>query len=383
MRTGVAEFTLDYGRCPRWLFQRMVRLGRAIGIAIIREFGPEEFLRRLADPVWFQSLGCVLAFDWNASGLTTTTLGALKVAFQGLEKDLGVFICGGKGKTSRKTPEEIRFWGNRLGLGGSLVEKLEYSSRAAAKVDSALIQDGFQIYHHNFIFARTGKWTVIQQGMNITKGRARRYHWLGDTKKKFIEEPHSGISSQIFLPSVLDLTAKKSRKNRQVSAQLVQKPKTFLRDLKVLTVKSKDWQFRILSLPGTEFHHHPVEREHFFSLESPQFKRAINQALIAQPTNFEKLLMTPGVGPKTIRAISLVAEIIYGAKPSYEDPARYTFAHGGKDGTPYPVDRNTYDKTLEVIEKAINQTRKLLLREKSLALRRAEKAFSRPIMLRS
>ncbi|MCD6225985.1 DUF763 domain-containing protein [bacterium] len=377
MRTGVAEFTLDYGRCPRWLFGRMVRLARAIGIAIIREFGPEEFLKRLADPVWFQSLGCVLAFDWNASGLTTTTLGALKVAFQGLEKDLGVFICGGKGKTSRKTPEEINSWGWRLGLNEKVVKRLEYSSRAAAKVDSALIQDGFQLYHHNFIFTKTGKWTVIQQGMNISRGRARRYHWLGDTKKKFIEEPHSGISSQIFLPTVLNLTSKKSRANRQVAVQLVRKPKTFLRDLKILTVKTKDWQFKFLSLPGTEFHHHPVERETLLSLESPQFRRAINQALIAQPTNFEKLLMTPGVGPKTIRAISLVAEIIYGAKPSYQDPARYTFAHGGKDGTPYFVNRQIYDQTLAIIEKAVKNTPGILQKEKTNLLFKAERFFGK------
>lgn len=375
MRTGVADFTLDYGRCPRWLFERMVRLGRVIGIAIIREFGPEEFLKRLADPVWFQSLGCVLAFDWNASGLTTTTLGALKVAFRGLEKDLGVFICGGKGKTSRKTPEEINQWGWRLGLEEKIVKRLEYSSRAAAKVDSALIQDGFQIYHHNFIFTQTGKWTVIQQGMNIARGRARRYHWLGSAKKKLIEEPHSGISSQILLPSVLNLTAKKSRKNRKISVELIKKPKRFLQDLKVLTVRSKDWQFRILSLPNLEFHHHPVERESSLLIDSPQFKRAINQALIAQPNNFEKLLMTPGVGPKTIRAISLVAEIIYGAKPSYEDPARYTFAHGGKDGTPYPVERKTYDQTLAVLERAIRKATNLSFREKTLAAKQAARLF--------
>ncbi len=375
MRTGVAEFTLDYGRCPRWLFQRMVRLGRAIGIAIIREFGPEEFLRRLADPIWFQSLGCVLAFDWNASGLTTTTMGALKVAFQGLEKDLGIFICGGKGKTSRKTPEEINQWGWKLGLNERIVRKLEYSSRAAAKVDSALVQDGFQIYHHNFIFTKNGKWTVIQQGMNVNRGRARRYHWLGDSQKEFIEEPHSGISSQIFLPSTLDLTAKKSRKNRKISLELVKKPKTFLRDLKILTVKSKDWQFKIMSLPGSEFHHHPVEKGQFFNLESPQFKRALNQALVSQPTNFEKLLMTPGVGPKTIRAISLVAEVIYGAKPSYEDPARYTFAFGGKDGIPYPVNRRRYDHTLAVIERALRQSKWLFRRERDAALRRATGVF--------
>ena len=375
MRTGVAEFTLDYGRCPPWLFRRMVRLGRAIGIAIIREFGPEEFLKRLADPVWFQSLGSVLAFDWNASGLTTTTLGALKVAFGGLEKDLGIFICGGKGKTSRKTPQEINGWGRQLGLDQKLVGRLEYSYRAAAKVDSALVQDGFQIYHHNFIFTRHGHWTVIQQGMNIAKGRARRYHWLGNTKKKFVEEPHSGISSQIFLPSVLNLTAKKSRRTRQVSTQIVRSPKTFLRDLRVLTVKNKNWQFKVMSLPGIEFHHHPVEMEDFSREISPQFKLAISRVITAKPNNFEKLLMTPGVGPKTVRAVSLVAEIIYGAKPSYEDPARYTFAHGGKDGTPYPVDRQGYDRTLAVIEQVLRRNHKLLNRERSMALRRAESAF--------
>jgi len=375
MRSGVAEFTLDYGRCPRWLFERMVRLARAIGVAVVAEFGPEEFLRRLADPVWFQSLGCVLAFDWNASGLTTTTLGALKVAFGGLEKDLGVFICGGKGKTSRQTPTEINQWGWRLGLASWLVERLEYSSRAAAKVDSALVQDGFQLYHHNFIFTKTGRWAVIQQGMNLVRKRARRYHWLGDTKKKFVEEPHQGISSQIFLPSVLNLTAKESRRNCQVAVQLVQRPKTFLRDLKILTVKSKDWQFKILSLPGTEFHHHPVEKENFFAFHSPQFKRAVERALAAQPTDFEKLLMVQGVGAKAIRALALVAEVIYGAPPSYEDPARYTFAHGGKDGTPYPVDRRIYDQTLAVIERAIRRTRGLSFREKSLVLQRAEKVY--------
>lgn len=374
MRTGVADFTLDWGRCPRWLFDRMVRLARAIGIAVIREFGPEEFLKRLADPVWFQSLGCVLAFDWNASGLTTTTLGALKFAFRGLEKDLGIFICGGKGKTSRKTPDEIKNWGWRLSLDEEKVKRLIYSSRAAAKVDSSLVQDSFQIYHHNFIFVKNGQWTVIQQGMNIEKGKARRYHWWGDEKKDFIDAPHCGIASQVFLKNVLDLTAPKSQKNREVGVELVQSSKTLWRDLALLKSTQDDWQFKILKLPGGEFSHHPVERE-FLNFESPQFKKALNQAVINRPDNFEKLLMTKGVGPKTIRAISLVAEVIYAAKPSYEDPARYTFAHGGKDGTPYPVNRKVYDESLAIIEKAIRQTNGLTLKEKSQASWRAEKAL--------
>lgn len=374
MRTGVADFTLDWGHCPRWLFDRMVRLARAIGIAVIREFGPEEFLKRLADPVWFQSLGCVLAFDWNASGLTTTTLGALKFAFRGLEKDLGIFICGGKGKTSRKTPDEIKNWGWRLSLDEEKVKRLIYSSRAAAKVDSSLVQDGFQIYHHNFIFIKNGQWTVIQQGMNIKRGKARRYHWWGDEKKDFIDAPHCGIASQVFLKNVLDLTASKSQKNREVGAKLVRSSKTLWRDLALLKSTQDDWQFKILKLPGGEFSHHPVERE-FLNFESPQFKKALNQTIINRPDSFEKLLMTKGVGPKTIRAISLVAEVIYGAKPSYEDPARYTFAHGGKDGTPYPVNQKVYDESLAIIEKAIRQTAGLTLKEKSQASWRAEKAL--------
>lgn len=375
MRTGVADFTLDHGCCPRWLFERMVRLARAIGIAIIREFGAEEFLKRLSDPVWFQSFGCVLAFDWNASGLTTTTLGAIKVAFKGLEKDLGVFVCGGKGATSRKTPEEIKNWGWKLGLEENVVKQLEYSSRAAAKVDSALIQDGFQLYHHNFLFSKTGKWVVIQQGMNAIRRRARRYHWFGDLNKNFTQEPHSAIVSQIFLPSVLNLTSNKSQKNKELGLKLVQSPKILLKDIKILTVKKGDWQLRLLSLPAKEFHYHPVQHE-TFSLESPQFRQALNKALSAKPSTFEQLLMTKGVGPKTIRAISLVAEIIYGAKPSYEDPARYTFAHGGKDKTPYPVDKRIYDQTLSVIERAIRESRGLTLREKSQTLWKAERFFS-------
>ncbi len=374
MRTGIADFTLDWGRCPPWLFERMTRLARAIGIAIIQELGTEEFLKRLADPVWFQSFGCVLAFDWNASGLTTTTLGALKVAFRGLEKDLGVFVCGGKGKTSRKTPQEIKNWGWRLALAEEKIKRFEYSSRAAAKVDSSLIQDGFQLYHHNFIFNKKGQWVVVQQGMNLQKARARRYHWFGDEQKELIEEPHTGIASQIFLTKVLDLTSSKSKENRAVATKLIQSSKTLLKDLKILNNHQPRWQFKILSLPGIEFHHHPVEQE-FVNFESPQFKRAINQAIIAQPNNFEKLLMVRGVGPKTIRAISLVAEIIYGAKPSYEDPARYTFAHGGKDGTPYPIDKKLYDQSLAVIEKALRQTRGLTIKEKSQTLWRLKKFF--------
>ena len=193
MRTGIATVPLDYGRCPPWLFLRMKKLGRAIAETIVEEFGAEEFLRRLSDPIWFQSLGCVLGFDWNSSGLTTTVLGALKVALFDIQDSLGVYICGGKGKTSRKTPEEINTYG--LSRGFQFSDKLIYASKTAAKVDSALIQAGYQIYHHNFLFTKNGNWTVIQQGMNTENQTARRYHWYSPNVKDFTEEPHSGIIS--------------------------------------------------------------------------------------------------------------------------------------------------------------------------------------------
>ncbi len=193
---GIATFGLDEGKCPRWLFERMTKLGREIIEVIILEYGPEEFIKRIADPVWFQSLGTVLAFDWNASGLTTVLTAALKEAIRGREKELGIFICGGKGKTSRKTPEEVERWGETIGLSDGHVNSLIYNSKMTAKVDSALIQDGFQIYHHTLFFTPSGSWAIVQQGMNIQNQTARRYHWYSKKATDLIKEPHSGIISQ-------------------------------------------------------------------------------------------------------------------------------------------------------------------------------------------
>ena len=381
MRTGVATMTLDYGRCPPWLFERMTRLGRVVALAIISEFGSSEFIRRLADPVWFQSLGTLMAFDWNASGLTITTTAALKEALRGLEKDTDVFICGGKGKTSKKTPEQITSWSWAIGFDQKTSDHLVYSSRAAAKVDSALVQDGFNLYHHSFIFNKKGHWGVIQQGMNTALGRARRYHWLGEKVNDFIEEPHLGIASQGRLPSVLDLTAQESVVNRQTTLEVVYDQKNLYRDLKIIADKSTNRQLKFLDLPGIEFSHHPVENEFL----SPQLRKSVDKVVVARPNSFESLLMTPGVGGRTIRALSLVSELIYGAKPSYEDPARYSFSFGGKDGTPYPIDRVTYDKTLSVLENAVRKSN-LLGREKNETLHRIENIhdyFFRPPKTRS
>jgi len=385
MRTGIATVPLDTGKCPRWLFERMKKLSRAIALVIVEEFGAEEFLKRLSDPVWFQSLGCVIGFDWNSSGLTTTTLGALKEGLRGLEDELGIYICGGKGKISRKTPDEIKMLG--LTRGFDFYEKLIYASKLTAKVDSCLIQAGFQIYHHNFIFTKDGEFVVVQQGMSPELQKARRYHWLSLKIKDFTEEPHSGIVSDIKVKP-LNLVAKESKENKQISVELVrEEPKTFLRDIKKISEKSSvkllPWQkyyekrndlMRQKRLPGfcemelknVEFRHHPVEKEKF---DLKRLTKTIEKAHFLRPENFENLLMIEGVGPKTIRALSLVSEIVYGAKPSYEDPARYSFAHGGKDGTPYRIDRETYDKTISIIEKGIERS-KISFKEKEKAKKR-------------
>lgn len=394
MRTGIATVPLDYGKCPYWLFERMKRLSRGIVLAIAEEFGIEEFLKRLSDPIWFQSLGCVIGFDYNSSGLTTTTLGALKEGLRGLESKLGIFICGGKGRTSKKTPEQIQNWGEFLGFSQEKIKKLVYASKISAKVDSSCVQDPqnpFQIYHHNLIFTKSGQWTVLQQGMNISVQKARRYHWLSTKVKDFIEKPHSGIISDVKVKP-LNLTARESRENKDISTELVkEEPKTFLKDIKLISNKdvvsrrSPNYQvfenslikqkrmpgFTEMELKNAEFHWHPVVSEKF---DFKRLKKTIEKAHFLKPENFENLLMTKGVGPKTIRALSLVSELIYGAKPSYEDPARYTWAHGGKDAVPYPVDRKIYDETIHILERGIKNS-KISNKEKNKAYSRLLIAF--------
>ncbi len=341
--------------------------------AIVAEEGPEALVRRLGDPVWFQSLGMVLAFDWNASGLTTVLTAALKEAIRGDEKDLGIFICGGKGKTSRKTPDEIFLWGDRLGLPAPRAEQLVYTSRMAAKVDSSLIQDGFQIYHHSFFFTRSGAWTVVQQGMNQINQTARRYHWHSANTKDLINEPHSGIASQLRLPSVLNLTAAQSDKTRGTSMNLLSQGwKTLMKDILLLEKyytpvsqmarlrlsygeASSPRQLTLLNLENKEFYSHPVVAEDF--AKSKYLQKIFWKLCDQKPENYERFLATEGVGPKTVRALALVAEMIYGAKPSYADPARYSFAFGGKDATPYPIDRATYDSTIRTLKNYLSKTR--------------------------
>ena len=381
MRTGVATIPLDYGKCPYWLFERMKRLSRGVALAIVEEFGVEEFLRRLSDPVWFQSLGCVIGFDWNSSGLATTTMGALKEGLRGLENELGIFVCGGKGKTSRKTPEQIQNWGEFLGWPMEKIDRLVYASKITAKVDSSCVQDlqnPFQIYHHNLIFTKRGQWCVVQQGLSSELQKARRYHWLSSNIQNFIEEPHSGIISDVKLKP-LNLVAKESRENKEISTSLVtEEPKTFLRDIKLISEKSNSLikqrrlgNFTEMELYDKEFHWHPVLKEKF---DLKRLEKTVFAAHFENPENFERLLSLKGVGPKTIRALSLVSEIIYGARPSYQDPARYSFAHGGKDGTPRMVEKSTLDATISALEKGIKKA-KISNREKIEAQRRLVENF--------
>jgi hypothetical protein len=370
---GIATFGLDYGKCPRWLFERMVKLGRQMLIVMHQDYGPDEFIKRISDPGWFQSLGTVLAFDWNASGLTTILTAALKESLRGLEHDLGIYVCGGKGKTSRKTPEQIQNWGEVLGWQEQQVDNLVYNSKMAAKVDSSLVQDGFQLYHHAFFFSKNGHWSVVQQGMNAENQTARRYHWYSDNIKDLVIEPHSGISSETFVKT-LDLSSQKSEKTQEISTELAQSPYTgLMKDIEILRRHSSDLsqsvkfkfnqpslfgetgeKIALLNLETKEFYTHPVIHENF--RKSKYLEKILYKVTEQKPKKYEELLAMEGVGGKTMRALALVSEVIYGAKPSYEDPARYSFAHGGKDATPYPVDTETYDNTIDFFKKIIDKT---------------------------
>jgi hypothetical protein len=358
MKTGTTDLPLHYGRAPRWLFSRMCRLASEITQLIVLEYGPAGFLARLSDPFWFQAVGCVLGFDWHSSGLTTTTCGAIKTGIKDQQEELGLFVAGGKGATSRRTPEEIAGWGEKTGIDATT---LIHASRTAAKVDSAAVQDGYQIYHHVFFFDRTEHWAVIQQGMNEKTKMARRYHWFSTKVDDFVCEPHAAICCDAR-GSTLNLVAEASDATRQRSTALSRSAPQKLVD-ELMHLKS-------LALP----------RRHELILEDihPQrLERIFLKTYEAQPTGFEALLTLPGVGAKTLRALSLIAELVYGSPPSYDDPARYSFAHGGKDGIPYPVDRETYDCSIALLERAIRRAR-FNRTDAIRAFRRLEHAFGNP-----
>ncbi len=350
MKVGTADLPLHYGKAPPWLFQRMKKLAREIAIVITSEFGPEEFLRKISDPFWFQALGCALGFDWHSSGVTTTVCGALKDGIKGLENEIGIFIAGGKGGASRKTPSEIEGFCDSLSRNP---EDLVYASKMSAKVDSSAVQDGYQLYHHCFYFTKDGFWTVVQQGMNETNRFARRYHWLGEKVNDFVIEPHAAVCCD-RKAKTLNMVSVDSEDSRKTSTLITQeKPETLIKHIK---------KIQTLKLPS----HHPILPS---DLNPNHLYRIFTKLCDRVPEDFERLLGVHGVGPKTVRALSLISELIYGDKPSFEDPARYSFAHGGKDGHPYPVDRKNYDTSIEILRNAISQA-KMGNREKMEAIKR-------------
>jgi hypothetical protein len=338
MRTGIAHLPLHGGKAPAWLFSRMKLLAAEIARVILYDFGTPELLRRLSDPFWFQAFGCILGFDWHSSGLTTTACGALKEGLKGMEHELGLFVAGGKGRVSRRTPDEILAHGDLLKTEPA---PLVYASRMSAKVDSAAVQDGYQLYHHVFLFDREGNWAVVQQGMNDETKTARRYHWLGAGPVDFVCEPHQAVCCD-SRGEALNLVAREGEANRATSTSLASEPpERVLDELKHL---------ERLDLPAR----HPVTRE---EISVAHLHRVLLKTYEQRPGDFESLLGMAGVGAKTLRALALLSELLYGAKPSFRDPARFSFAHGGKDGHPYPVDRELYDQSIDFLKEIVNAAR--------------------------
>jgi hypothetical protein len=331
----MTDSPLHGGKAPRWLFQRMKMLARQVIIAVVQEFGNRELLQRLSDPYWFQAFGSVLGFDWHSSGLTTTVCGAIKEGMKGLEQELGFFVAGGKGRAALKTPENILGFGDAISTDP---ERLVYASRISAKVDNVGIQDGYNLYHHTFFFTADGNWAVVQQGMNEMNRYARRYHWLGEEVSDFTCDPHAAICASQVEKNVLNMVAQESEEARRASTLIGREsPDTLVKELR---------KVQTLKLPSR----HEVLAQ---DLHPDRLYKIFLKTYEAQSENFESLIGLRGIGPKTIRALALLSELIYGANLSFRDPARFSFAHGGKDGHPYPVDRKSYDHSIEILKQAL------------------------------
>jgi len=320
----------------------MVQLSREIVTYLAAENGTRDVLRRLSDPYWFQAFGCVLGFDWHSSGVTTTVCGAVKEGLKSVGPELGLFAAGGKGRTSRKAPDEITRACDATGIDA---RPLVYASRMSAKVDSAAVQDGYQLYHHVFFFTPQGDWSVVQQGMCDGNRMARRYHWLSDRVESFVDEPHEAVCCDARDDGSLNLVAHDNEPVRHASAELAsQRP-----DVTLDALTGARGFSRALTMPSRHmlFPEMDVARSRLEKILVKTYERA--------PKDFESLLTIEGVGPKTLRALALASELVHGSPARFSDPARFSFAHGGKDGTPYPVDRVTYDKTIDVLKNAVNR----------------------------
>ncbi|WP_134087806.1 DUF763 domain-containing protein [Olivibacter sp. XZL3] len=350
MRGGYAELPLHYGRVPKWLAERMSLLGGAIVEAIILEYGRDMFLRKLSDPCWFQSLGCVLGMDWHSSGITTSVMGALKASVNKRSEELGVYICGGRGKHSLKTPDELTRIASATGLDG---DKLVRHSRLAAKIDNTAIQDGFQLYLHAFVLSIDGNWSIVQQGMNAASKLARRYHWHAPEVYSFVEEPHSFVYGH-NQGQILNLTDRNAAVTRDaILAISKEHPDYILREARKIIMPS---------------HHHVSEKD-------VNLKRLGTVLALAQEKgvgNMEELLLLEGLGPRTLQSLTLVSEVIHGTPCRFNDPARFSFAHGGKDGHPFPVPTKIYDTSIELLQQALDKA-KIGFKERSEAIKNLSK----------
>ncbi|MBU3076820.1 DUF763 domain-containing protein [Sphingomonas quercus] len=348
-RAGRADLPLHNGRVPAWLGQRMARLGAVITQAIILEYGRDEMLRRLAHPFWFQSFGAVMGMDWHSSGITTSVLGALKRGLAPLSGELGLHVCGGRGKHSRATPQELIAVGERVGLDGSALAR---SSRLVAKVDSAAVQDGFDLYLHGFIVADDGRWVVVQQGMNGARKQARRYHWHSEGLESFIDAPHAAIEGrgQGMIVNLADRRAAASRAG-QLDLLGSLGPDGIARALDAL--EAPPFQAEQAMLPHLVMpDHHEVRPE---NIVTRRLHGALAAAADRGPADFAELLLVPGIGARTVRALALVAEVVHGTPCRFTDPARFSLAHGGKDRHPYPVPTRVYDRTIAVMKSAVQK----------------------------
>lgn len=334
-RGGTADLPLHVGRVPKWLSERMARLGRGITIAIVEEYGTEGFLSRLSDPFWFQAFGAVLGMDWHSSGITTSVMGALKRGINPIAYDLGLFVCGGRGKASRKTPDELTEVAMTTGLNGT---ELVHASKLSAKVDNTCLQDGFQLYLHSFVVDRNGRWSVVQQGMNNDNGMARRYHWNSAEVTSFVSDPHSAVIGQNF-GELLNLSDGRAEKARNSIVDFLGNP---------------------VSTQLTELRHLTMAKPHQITPDLVNSKRLGAVLALAHEQQFKQFadaIMIPGVGPRTLQALALVSEVIYGEPTRFDDPARFAFAHGGKDGARFPVPTKVYDENIQLLNSAVHRAR--------------------------
>ena len=365
-RSGSAVLPLHGGRVPAWLGERMTRLGTVMTQAIVHHYGRDEFLRRLSHPFWFQSFGAVMGMDWHSSGITTSVIGALKRGLTPLSRELGIHVCGGRGKHSRQTPHELIAIGDRVGFDGAA---LADASRLVAKVDSAAIQDGFDLYLHGFIVTDDGRWAVVQQGMNDASRQARRYHWLSEDLESFVDEPHSAIDGK-GQGTIVNLTDRRAAASRKAQIDILDSlgPDGIARKFLALEERETEPAPQPL-LP------HLVMPEHHDVRTKDVVLRRLHGSLAAAadrgPADFPDLLMTPGVGPRTVQALAMVAEVVHGTPCRFSDPARFSFAHGGKDRHPYPVPVRVYDETIRVLKSAV-QKAKLGQQEELFALKRLD-----------